>query len=194
MISLVPDENIIYLDESGFNLHVNPIYGWALQGENAYLTTPNNRGRNVSLMATICSSGLISYELMQGSYNADHLVQYLENGLYQRIPERLMSGNCVIVMDNARFHHSAAVKQWCRDHNIRLEYLPPYSPQLNPIEEVFSMVKSRYRNVRPRPETLDEMYESLERILNELTGYDYMPFYARMREFVTLGLTRSPFI
>lgn len=93
------------MDEYCFNIHINPVYDWALQGENAYLATPNNRKRNASLMVSICSSDLISFELMQGSYNADHLIIF-GNGFYCRISDQLMSGNYVISTDNAKFHHS----------------------------------------------------------------------------------------
>lgn len=97
-------------------------------------------------MATICRNGLISFELLQGSYNSELLVQYLEQTFYERLPKDYLE-TAVVIMDNARFHHSAVVRQWFRDKDLTLEFLPPYSPQLNPIEEVFSMIKARYRSV-----------------------------------------------
>lgn len=200
MISRVADEDLFFLDETGFNLHVNPTYGWAPANQNAVITVPNNRGRNLSVIAVACNAGMVSYELMHGSYNTDLLYTFLNEVFYPRIPEDRLGnlliylGNVVLVMDNARFHHSQIVRNWAAEKGIRLEYLPPYSPHLNPIEEIFALVKATYRGVRPRPQSIDEMVAAINETLGNLVSNDFSNYWRHMREFVETGKNRMPFI
>ncbi|KAF1740831.1 hypothetical protein MXB_2336, partial [Myxobolus squamalis] len=54
-------------------------------------------------------------------------------------------------MDDSRFHKTTIVSKLFRQHSFNFDYLPPYGPELNPIEEIFSCLKSRYNSKRPRP-------------------------------------------
>jgi len=68
-------------------------------------------------------------------------------------------------MDNVRFHHSNIVKSWCEEKNIVIKYLPPHSPDLNPIENVFSTIKSRYSSIRPFPKTNTMIKEYVAQVI-----------------------------
>jgi len=184
-----PDADLIFLDETGFNLHVGPVYGWSPAGTNATTNVPTNRGCNVSVIAAIGINGLLAVNIITGSFNATLLVDYLTNNLFPVLPT-----NAVVIMDNARFHHSGIVQEVFREHSIQLKFLPAYSPELNPIEEVFSMVKNRFRAQIPRPTNSVELVASIETAFASITQVMLQPFYNHSREFLTMAINLQPFI
>ena len=99
---------ILFLDESGFNLHTSINYGYSPIDQDAVLYQPSSKGRNISLCAIISSSGMEHFSLIDGAYNRNVFMTYLEvcfdKGLFQNSP--------VIVMDNVRFHHCAELKEY----------------------------------------------------------------------------------
>lgn len=69
-------------------------------------------------------------------------INFLRNKI---VPEFAMNANKVLIMDNAKIHNASSVLQFCRDHSIAVKFMVPYSPQLNPTEEFFAMIKARYK-------------------------------------------------
>ena len=100
----------------------------------------------------------------------------------------------VLIMDNAKFHHSQVIQTFLQQERIQYYYLPPYSTQLNPIDEVFSKIKNLYRRIRPRPKTLEEVKQNVEGILVDLKEHDFTPFFQHSREFLQIGYSRIPFL
>lgn len=129
--------NIIFIDESPFNLHMFRSHSWAPRG-----VTPNPiirpRGRNVTMILAINSLNIIHCEAVTSSVNGEVFSQFLSE--IKRILGR--TERWIIVMDNVNFHHS---QDLTGDPNFSIHFLPPYSPFLNPCEEVFSYLKSHVR-------------------------------------------------
>ncbi len=135
-----PLHTFIYLDEAGFNLA-----GRNRIGQRATIDVPGQRGGNITMCAAISENGVLTHKPRLGPYNTQHLLTFLDTLYRDIIPEneRGLTGDHlnkhVVVCDNVRFHHSDVVRQWFAAHDRMLvEYLPPYSPFLNPIEEFFS--------------------------------------------------------
>ena len=138
---LSPDK-LVFLDESGFNKHLKRRYGYSNTNERAYVTVPGNRSINKSLICAINVNGPIGYEFKSGPYNSESLERFIKTHLgpyFAQHPDHLL------IMDNVPFHKSRAITNVLCQLCISVEYLPPWSPQLNPIEEFFSMIKSKYR-------------------------------------------------
>lgn len=188
-ISLIADENILYLDESGFNMHVNKNYGYSPKNSKAYKIVPGNRGRNVSLMCVISNTGIVASELIDGSYNTQLFLAFLQTKLLPRLTER----NYTIIMDNCKFHHSSAVNEYCISNSISIRYLPPYSPQLNPIEEFFGCLKARYTNILPNVVSIQQMKERIDGIL-QLNDIATSGFYRNTRRYIEQAIARVHFI
>ena len=142
----IPNNRILYLDETGFNLHTTSHYGYSPKNVSAVRLVPANRGRNISLLAITSSTGILHHKMIDGAYNTQSFICFLKECLEKGI----LSTNKIIIMDNVKFHHGILAKEWLTENSIIFKYLPPYSPQLNPIEEIFSVVKSRYHNIRPQ--------------------------------------------
>lgn len=85
-------------------------------------------------------------------------------------------------MDNAPIHKTIVVKEFLESHQIEVVYLPPYSPDLNPIENFFSMVKSRYSAIRPRAVTREELKINVGNVLENLNGEDVQFFENLIRK------------
>jgi transposase len=132
-------DEIVCLDETGFCNIGNKLYGYRLPGsQHAMLTAP--RRHRLSVMAAISTDGLITYTVSAKAFKSDSFLQFLE----KLVPE-LLPCHKYLLMDNVSFHYNKAALAFLEARNIKPLYIPPYSPQFNPIEEVFSKVKREFR-------------------------------------------------
>ncbi len=126
----------IYLDEAGFNLAKTRRRGRNFIGQRATIQVPGQRGANITMCAAISEDGEVGRRPHIGPYNAALLVTFLDE-LDQVC--RAEGVTYVIVWDNVRFHHAHVVQAWFQAHaQFTTLYLPPYSPFLKPIEDLFS--------------------------------------------------------
>lgn len=188
MLSELEDERLVFLDETGVNLHINDNYGYAPKGVTPTLTQPANRGTNISCLVAITLNGVLCYQLYDGPVNSNDFMHFLQVRL---LP--VITNNSIIIMDNARIHKSAAMNTFMRTINMRIEYLPPYSPQLNPIEEYFSKFKYNIRRHQPRPTTRNIMKDLVDEILNSHSNFQMIGYFRHMRMFVQKGYRGETF-
>ena len=138
---------LVFVDEMGTNTSLSPLYAWAKKGERAYYcSVPRNRGKNTTLLASMSVEGMGPCLAVTGSTTATVFEAYVE----QVLCPSLKSGQ-VVVMDNLSAHKGERVKELIEQRGCELLYLPPYSPDFNPIEEAFSKVK-RLLTGRPNRE------------------------------------------
>lgn len=148
VLQFTPD-HFVWLDESGSDArhHIRK-YGYAVRGIRPVYHRVLARGRRVSALAAISTNGLVGVDLTFGTVNGDDVFADFVRGTV--IPEmEPFDGSIkksIVVMDNCTIHHVRAVKTLLGDAGILLIYLPPYSPDLNPIEETFSYVKYYLKN------------------------------------------------
>lgn len=116
--------------------------GYAMRGERPVCSRVLSRGRRVSALAAMCSEGIIATELYEGTCDGDRFLNFIIGIL---IPVMLQfdgsSPRSVLIMDNCTVHHVAPVLQTLIDAGIIPMFLPPYSPDLNLAEELFSYIK-----------------------------------------------------
>ena len=156
-MEVTPDD-LVYLDESGFHTSMTRGYARSRRGERAYGTVPRNRGTNLTLLCGVTLRGPCAAWVVDGSVNGDVFVTYVEHIL---APE-LRPGQ-VVVMDNLSSHHRASIRTLVEQQGCTLMYLPPYSPDFNPIEWLFSQVKARVRAAGRR--SVEGMMESVGKAL-----------------------------
>lgn len=191
-ISRIQDENLVFLDETGFNQHTKRSYGYSFENTKAFKLVPANRNINRSLMCVINLHGVVAFSVKTGSYNAVCFIDFIQEKL---IPFFQTHPNNILVMDNARIHHSLDVINFLRIHNIPFRFLVAYSPELNPIEEFFSMLKSRFYALKnENPEyTIEQCLHFLLDISNNFSR-ECRGFYLNMRRWVEKARLREPFI
>jgi transposase len=185
-IRSISTDKILFLDETGFNLHTSRHYGYSPKGIECVNVVPANRGRNVSLLALIGKNGMLHKKTITGPYNSNSFLIFLNECKEKDI----FKPDNFVVMDNVRFHKTQEIFSFFSENRYNVIYLPPYSPQLNPIEEFFSALKSRYFNLRPRPATTAQLIECVNYVLVEIDNdstFDMSSFYRHMLYFLDLA-------
>ena len=129
----------------GANVSLSALYAWSRKGKRALGSAPRNWGKNVTLLASITQEGVGPCLAVEGSTTREVFEAYLEGVLAPTL-----SPGQVVVMDNLSAHKGGRVKEILEGAGCELVYLPPYSPDFNPIEQAFSKVKHALRRAAPR--------------------------------------------
>jgi transposase len=140
-------------------------YGRAPTNQRVYGSVPKNWGDNITLSAGLTCDGLIAPLRLVGAMNSDIFEAYIEQFV---VPE-LRPGD-VVVMDNLSAHKRASIGAMIAAAGAELVYLPPYSPDLNPIEMIWSKVKSVLRTIGAR--TFDELEDAIIIALAAISASD----------------------
>jgi transposase len=155
----------VFVDECGSNIALTPLFARAPKGQRARDSVPRNRGKNTTLIASLSLQGLGASMIIEGAANAAAFEVYVEHLL---VPS-LHSGQ-VVVMDNLRVHKTARVRQLIEEAGCQVLFLPAYSPDFSPIEEMFSKVKTFLRRLRAR--TRQALEEAIAQALLTVTSQD----------------------
>lgn len=171
VISSIEPERFVFVDECSSNTSLAPLYGWAPKGERAYQKAPRNWGKNITLISSISKQrGMGASLVVEGSTNGTVFETYLEDVL---LPT-LKSGQ-VVVMDNLSAHKGERVRELIEAKGCELVYLPPYSPDFNPIEQAFSKLKSYLREACARSQ--QELMEVIGEALSTISTSDALGFF-----------------
>ena len=163
---------LVFVDECSTNTSMSPLYAWSRRGERARCEVPRNRGPNVTLLSSMSAEGMGPSMAVGGSTDREVFEAYLE----QALAPTLRPGQVVVVMDNLSAHKGGRVRELIEGRDCELLYLPPYSPDLNPIEGAFSKVKGLLRGYAAR--TREALIEAMGRALSAATVLDAGGFFA----------------
>jgi hypothetical protein len=161
---------LVFVDEMGVNTSLAPLYAWSRRGERAFASVPRNWGANVTLLASMSAEGMGPCLAVEGSTTGEVFKTYLKRAL----APSLRPGQ-VVVMDNLSSHKGSWVRELIEGRGCELMYLPPYSPDLNPIEEAFAKLKALLRRAGAR--TLGALIEAMGRALGAVTASDARGFF-----------------
>ena len=142
IVSEIANNRLFFIDETGFNLHVGVPRSWSEVGETPVLVVQANGGRDVSAVVCISAGGVKHVVSKDGAFNGNDFIAFLTDLL--ALCHELRRHEATIVMDNTRIHHAVDVVDFLNDKGIDHFFLPPYTPELNPIENVFGTVKKAY--------------------------------------------------
>jgi transposase len=159
------DRRVVFIDETGVNLAMARHYGRALRGVRALGTVPKNYGQSVTLIGALDRAGLMATLSFRGATDTAAMKVFVKEVL---LPE-LRPGDCVI-WDNLAVHKTRAVQQLFIEAQIELLFLPPYSPDLNPIEMCWSKLKTHLRSVGAR--TYEKLSEAISAAIKLITATD----------------------
>ena len=156
---------LVFTDETGFHLAMTRSHGRAPRGERAVGRVPRRRGTGVTLIGSLALRGLVAALSMPGAVDALAFDAFVA----QVLTPRLRQGD-IVLLDNLRVHHASRVEAAVAESKARVMWLPTYSPDLSPIENCWSKVKTLVRGGQPR--TPDELGAALTGALNAVTGGD----------------------
>jgi transposase len=163
-------DRLVFVDECSTNTSLAPLYAWSPKGERAHCSVPRNWGANVTLLASMSVGGMGACLAVEGPTTREVFETYLERVL---VPS-LKPGQ-VVVMDNLSSHKGGRVRELIEGQGCQLLYLPPYSPDLNPIEEAFAKLKGLLRKAGAR--TYEALIEAMGRALEAITVKDTRGFF-----------------
>jgi transposase len=162
--------SVVFVDEMGTNISLSPLYGWSRKGERANCSVPRNRGKNTRLLASMSVEGMGRSLAVEGATNSEVFETYVE-----RVLAPALRRDQVVVMDNLSAHKGERVRELIEGRGCELLYLPPYSPDLNPIEEAFSKIKGLMRKAEAR--SREALLEALGAAISALSAQDARRFF-----------------
>ncbi len=160
----IDSKKLLFVDECGTNISLTPVYARAPKGERAYGKTPKNWGKNITLLASLSSEGTGVSMAIEGATDKEVFEGYVEHFLGPSLKE-----GQVVVMDNLQAHKGQGVRRLIESRGAKILFLPPYSPDFNPIEEAFSKIKNSVRkaNARSKGALLEAIGEALGGVSRE---------------------------
>ncbi len=141
----IPATRYVFIDESGVNTNMSRRYARSLQGSRAHDAIPLNRGKTTTIVSSMRLDGTTVSMLIDGAMTGEKFKDYVQNHLVVH----LRKGD-VVVMDNLACHKVSGIREAIEAAEAYVAYLPPYSPDLNPIEEMWSKIKAYLRKVKAR--------------------------------------------
>ena len=138
-------QRLVFVDEMAANTALYPLYAWSRRGERVRMKGPRNRGPNTTLLSSMSTEGMGPSLAVEGSINRDVFEAYVE-----RVLAATLRHGQIVVMDNLSAHKGKRVREIIEKRGCVLLYLPPYSPDFNPIEEAFEKVKGLLRKAGAR--------------------------------------------
>ena len=170
MVSGLDSQTLVFVDEMGTHTSLAPLYGYSPRGQRAFFKTPRNRGTNTTLLSSMSLEGMGPSIAIEGSTTKEVFEAYIEHF----VAPMLRAGQ-VVVMDNLSAHKGERVRKVIEDRGCKLLFLPPYSPDLNPIEEAFSKLKQSLRVIGAR--TKEALVEAIAKALGAVGAWDARGFF-----------------
>jgi transposase len=152
-------ESFIFIDETWASTNLTRSHGRCPQGERLVMDVPHGHWKTTTFVVGLRTSGLIAPTVVDGPMTGDVFVAYV----VQQLVPTLRAGD-VVVMDNLSSHKRSQVRIAIEAAGAELRYLPPYSPDLNPIEKAFSKLKAKLRAAEKR--TITELENYLGEVLD----------------------------
>ena len=134
-------------------------HGWCTKGEPLIAKVPHGHWKTLTFIAGLRHDGIVAPCVLDGPINGTSFAAWVEQFL---IPA--LEPGCIVVIDNLGSHKGRKVRQLLRAAGIKLFFLPPYSPDLNPIEEMFSKLKRLLRKANER--TVQATWKRIGKLLD----------------------------
>jgi transposase len=163
-------KRLVFVDEMGSNTSLHELYAYSPRGQRAYCSVARNRGKNTTLLSSMTLSGMGPSMVVEGGTNGVVFEGYLREMLVPALGK-----GAVVVMDNLSAHKGERVRELIEGAGAHLIYLPPYSPDFNPIEEAFSKIKNLIRKAGTRVH--EALVAALGEAISEVGEEDAKAFF-----------------
>lgn len=158
-------DRLVFLDETGLTTDMARLRGWGRGGQRVVDATPCGRWHTNSLISAVGFDGVLAAMVLDGPLNGEWFTHFCEQLLAPVLP-----AGSIVVLDNLGAHKVCAAATALERVGCSLAFLPPYSPDLNPIENVYAKVKAIVRKLRPR--TWDQIVDAAREALLAITTQD----------------------
>jgi transposase len=158
-------DKLIFIDESGVSTQMTRLYARCTGGRRIHETTPDSRWKILTILGAISTRGMIATMTVEAATDREIFLAYLDEVLCPQ----LRPGD-VVVMDNLSSHKVKGVRERIEKCGATLLYLPPYSPDLNPIEKAWSKLKLLLRSAKAR--TKEALDQAIAKLIPLITAED----------------------
>lgn len=165
---------LVFVDESGANTKMTRFGGRAPVGQRLRAYVPHSHYKTTTLVCAIRLSGPSAPCLFEGAMDGEMFLAWIEQGLVAQLHQ-----GDLVIMDNLATHKMSGVRRAIEQAGARLEFLPPYSPDFNPIENMWSKVKQSLRSQEPR--TADELLAAAKIAFEAISTADCQGFFLNAR-------------
>lgn len=152
-------ENLVFIDETGASTKMARLYGRAPRGQRCLAPVPHGHWKTTTFTGALRRSGMTAPMTLDGPMNSDAFQAYVE----QVLAPTLRQGD-IVVLDNLAPHKASTIRDTIEARGAEIRYLPPYSPDLNPIENAFSKLKAALRKAAPR--SIDDLETAIKNALH----------------------------
>lgn len=164
-------EHLKFIDESGAHLGLTRLFGRAAPGQRVVEATPGYSGKHYTIIAALGLTEITATWLLEEAMTREAFDLYVT----QVLSPTLQVGD-VVLIDNLNVHKSEIARQAIAARGAHLEFLPPYSPDLNPIEKCWAKVKTVLRRLKAR--TFEDLVEALNVAFQSITAKDAQAWFA----------------
>jgi len=161
---------LVFIDETGLNTKLARHHGRCPLGERCLSAIPHGHWQSSTFIAALRQESITAPFLIEGAVDAEVFTVYLQ----QVLGPQLRAGD-TLILDNLSTHKIQAVAPLLATHGVGVRYLPPYSPDLNPIEQAFAKLKAHLRQAAAR--TLAELQMALANALNSFSPQHCRGFF-----------------
>ena len=158
-------QRLVFIDESGAKTNMTRLYGRAKAGSRAVDDTPSGHWCTTTMISSVRLDGSTACMVVDGATSKDVFRAYVE----QILLPTLIEGD-IVVLDNLSAHKNQEVRNLIESAGAELWFLPPYSPDLNPIEKMWSKIKSILRTLKARTEK--ELINAIAKALEAVNSSD----------------------
>lgn len=163
----MPVAKLYFVDESGVKIGMARTHARAPRGKRAEDRQPKRQGENITIIGAMGLVGIVAATILEGGMTKPDFIDFMRDDLLPRIPR-----GAIVVLDNLRSHHSKEVVELAAKHGVRLVFIPPYSPEYNPIEKGWSKLKAWLRKARAA--TVDALVAAIESGVERITRQDVL--------------------
>jgi transposase len=153
---------LVFIDETWIKTNMAPLRGWGQKGKRLRGFAPHGHWRTLTFLAALRCDRLTAPCVFDGPINGQCFRAYVEQ---QLVP--VLEPGDIVVMDNLGSHKAAAIRQAIKAAGARLWFLPPYSPDLNPIEQAFAKIKHWMRQAQMR--TLEDTWRHVGHLISNIS-------------------------
>jgi transposase len=157
----VDPRRLVFIDETWVKTNMAPLRGWGPRGQRLIGKAPHGRWRTLTFLAALRADRIEAPCVFDGPINGERFRGYVEQFLVPTLRPR-----DIVVLDNLGSHKGKAVRQAIRAAGAHRLFLPPYSPDLNPIEQLFAKLKHWLRHAKAR--SIPDIHDTIADILNQI--------------------------
>jgi len=162
---------LVFIDETGASTKMARLRGRARRGERCVASIPHGHWKTTTFTAGLRLDGMVAPMVLDGAMDGDAFIAYVE----QILAPELTKGD-VVIMDNLPAHKVTGIRQAIEEAGAMLLYLPPYSPDFNPIEMAFSKLKALLRKAAAR--TIPELWDVIGEGIDQFTPDECRNYFA----------------